>query len=111
MRESAPQTTFSRGYAETPGRPPRFRKPLTAGDRKAGYFHRLSVWQLEVSHTRVFSDPVWGRQFFEAVIRENLDLGRPDRVQLVFDRKIIFQPAGRRRRSLRHPTGAHHCPL
>jgi len=30
---------------------------------------------------------VRGREFFEAVIRENLDLGRPDRVQLVFDRK------------------------
>jgi hypothetical protein len=27
--------------------------------------------------------------FFEEVIRENLDLGRPDEVQLLFDRKII----------------------
>ena len=26
--------------------------------------------------------------FFEEVIRENLDLGRPDRVQLIFDRRI-----------------------
>lgn len=68
--------------------------PLTAQDRKAGYAHRLSVWQLEVSHTQVFSDPVQGREFFEAVIRENLDLGRPDRVQLVFDRKIIKTTPG-----------------
>ena len=69
--------------------------PLTAEDRKAGYYHRLSVWQVEVSHTQVFSDPVRGREFFEAVIRENLDLGRPDRVQLVFDRKIIKTTPGR----------------
>ena len=68
--------------------------PLTAADRKAGYSHRLSVWQLEASRTQVFDDPVQGREFFEAVIRENLDLGRPDRVQLVFDRKIIKTTPG-----------------
>jgi hypothetical protein len=52
------------------------------------------VWQLEVSRTQVFDDPVCGRQFLEAVIRENLDLGRPDRVQLIFDRKIIKSTPG-----------------
>lgn len=74
--------------------------PLTTEDRKAGYYHHLSVWQLEVSHTQVFSDPVRGREFFEAVIRENLDLGRPDRVQLVFDRKIIETTPGQFRTRL-----------
>ena len=68
--------------------------PLTAADRQAGYRHRLSVWQLEASRTQVFDDPVRGREFFEAVIRENLDLGRPDRVQLVFDRKITKATPG-----------------
>ena len=68
--------------------------PLTPEDRGAGYTWRLSVWQLEVSRTQVFSDPVHGRAFFEAVIRENLDLGRPDRVQLVFDRKVIKTTPG-----------------
>jgi hypothetical protein len=68
--------------------------PLTAADRQAGYAHRLSVWQLEVSRTQVFDDPIQGRAFFEAVIRENLDLGRPDRVQLVFERKIIKRTPG-----------------
>jgi hypothetical protein len=68
--------------------------PLTAADRQAGYRHRLSVWQVETSRTQVFDDPVRGREFFEAVIRENLDLGRPDRVQLVFDRKIIKTTPG-----------------
>ena len=33
--------------------------------------------------------PVSGRIFFEQLIRDNLDLGRPDRVSLIFDRKII----------------------
>lgn len=68
--------------------------PLNEQDRQAGYVHRLSVWQLEVSDTRIFSDPARGREFFEAVIRENLDMGRPDRVQLVFDRKVIKTTPG-----------------
>ncbi len=62
--------------------------PLTAEDRKAGYHHRLSIWQMEISRTQVFTRPVRGREFFEQVIRENLDLGRPDRVQLIFGRQV-----------------------
>jgi len=69
--------------------------PLNSNDRQAGYAHRLSVWQVEISRTQVFDDPERGREFFEAVIKENLDLGRPDRVQLVFDRKIISRTPGR----------------
>lgn len=69
--------------------------PLNSVDRQAGYAHRLSVWQVEISRTQVFDDPERGREFFEAVIKENLDLGRPDRVQLVFDRKIISRTPGR----------------
>jgi len=62
--------------------------PLTPTDQQAGYQHRLSIWQMEVSQTHVFTRPVRGREFFEQVIRENLDLGRPDRVQLVFGRRV-----------------------
>jgi hypothetical protein len=58
--------------------------PMTAPERAAGYDHRLSICQLEVSLTQVFDRPVQGRHFFEAVIRDNLDLGRPDRVRLLF---------------------------
>jgi hypothetical protein len=68
--------------------------PLTTDDRRAGYRPRLSIWQLEVSRTQVFQQPARGREFFEQVIRDNLDLGRPDRVQLVFDRKIIKTTPG-----------------
>jgi hypothetical protein len=62
--------------------------PMTAADRAAGYDHRLAINQLEVSLTQVFDRPVQGRHFFEAVIRENLDLGRPSRVRLLFPLRI-----------------------
>jgi hypothetical protein len=62
--------------------------PFTRGDRAAGHRYRLSIWQLEMSRTEVFDRPLAGRQFFEEVIRDNLDLGRPDRVQVIFDRRI-----------------------
>ena len=41
-----------------------------------------------MSLTQVFDQPVQGRHFFEAVIRENLDLGRPDRVGLLFPLRL-----------------------
>ncbi|MBI4495112.1 MAG: hypothetical protein HY690_20245 [Chloroflexi bacterium] len=63
--------------------------PLTATDRTAGFGHHLALWQLEVSLTQVFDQPVQGRHFFEELIRENLDLGRPDRVSLLFPTKLI----------------------
>ena len=62
--------------------------PMTIQDRAAGYSHRLAICQLEVSLTQVFDRPLQGRHFFEAVIRENLDLGRPDRVSLLFPLRL-----------------------
>jgi hypothetical protein len=69
--------------------------PFTEEDLRAGYFHRLSVWQLEVSLTQVFDRPLRGRQFFEEVIRDNLDQGRPDRIQWLFERKVTKRTPGR----------------
>lgn len=69
--------------------------PLTLADRTSGYDWELSMWQVEVSLTQVFDRPLRGRQFFEEVIRDNLDLGRPDRISLVFDRKITKATPGR----------------
>lgn len=63
--------------------PHRLPWPLTPAERAAGYDHRLAINQLDVSLTQVFDRPVQGHHFFEAVIRENLDLGRPDRVGLL----------------------------
>src|SRR5262245_23458793 len=61
---------------------------MTEKDRIAGYDHRLAICQVEVSLTQVFDRPLQGRHFFEAVIRENLDLGRPNRVGLLFPLKV-----------------------
>ena len=66
----------------------RLPQPLTAADRAAGYGHELSILQAEFSLTQVLDAPLTGRLFFEQVIRENLDLGRPDQVGLVFGRQI-----------------------
>jgi len=63
--------------------------PFTADDRAAGYRYQLSVLQAEFSLTQVLDRPASGRVFFEQVIRDNLDIGRPDRAGLVSDRKII----------------------
>jgi hypothetical protein len=69
--------------------------PLRAEDRKAGFDWALSIWQMEVSLTQIFDRPLRGREFFEEIIRDNLDLGRPDRVQLIFDRVVTKKTPGR----------------
>lgn len=68
--------------------------PLRPEDREAGYDWALSIWQMEVSLTQIFDRPLRGREFFEEIIRDNLDLGRPDRVQLVFDRVVTKKTPG-----------------
>ena len=68
--------------------------PLRAEDREAGYDWNLSIWQMEVSLTQIFDRPLKGREFFEEIIRDNLDLGRPDRVQLIFDRVVTKKTPG-----------------
>jgi hypothetical protein len=69
--------------------------PFTPDDREAGYRYDLSILQAEFSLTQVLDRPVEGRIFFEGVIRENLDLGRPDQVQLVFARRVTKRTPGR----------------
>jgi hypothetical protein len=43
----------------------------------------------------VLDRPQTGRIFFEEVIRDNLDLGRPDQVQLIFARRVTQRTPGR----------------
>jgi hypothetical protein len=62
--------------------------PFTRADRAAGYRYDLSILQAEFSLTQTLDRPLSGRVLFEEVIRENLDIGRPDQVGLVFDRRI-----------------------
>jgi hypothetical protein len=69
--------------------------PFTAADSQAGYCYELSILQAEFSLTQVLDRPLTGRIFFEQVIRDNLDLGRPDQVQLIFDRRVSRRTPGR----------------
>ena len=69
--------------------------PFSARDRAAGFRYDLSILQMEVSFTQVFDRPIHGREFFEEVIRDNLDIGRPDRVQLLFERRVTKKTPGR----------------
>jgi len=73
----------------------RLPRALTEADRAAGYDYELSILQAEFSLTQVLDAPLSGRLFFEQVIRENLDLGRPDQVALIFKRRITRRTPGR----------------
>jgi hypothetical protein len=68
--------------------------PFTAADRRAGYRYELSILQAEFSLTQVLDRAHSGRVFFEQLIRDNLDLGRPDKASLIFDRRVRLR--GRR---------------
>jgi hypothetical protein len=75
--------------------------PFAAAHRAAGYRYHLSILQSEFALTQVLDRPVTGRCFFEEVIRENLDIGRPDQMQLIFDRRVTRRtPGGFRTRVL-----------
>jgi hypothetical protein len=69
--------------------------PFTTADRAAGYRYTLSLLQVECSLTQVLDRPVQGRLLFEQIIREHLDLGRPDQVQLIFERRVTARTPGR----------------
>lgn len=63
--------------------------PFTSADAAAGYRYELSVLQLEVGCTGVFDRPSHGRAFFEQVITDQLDLGRPEQLQLLLEHRIL----------------------
>src|SRR5262249_38301477 len=51
--------------------------PFPAKDRAAGFRYQLFIQQAEFARTQVFDRPLSGRLFFEQVLRDNIDLGRP----------------------------------
>ena len=86
------QVWFERWMARLP-------LPLTSADRDAGYWQELSMRQTETSRTLVFDDDCHARAFFEALLCENMDLGRPENVELLFRRgqrlgRPTLPPAG-----------------
>ena len=71
-------------------RPP----PFTAEDRAAGYGSDLSVLQVACALTQVLDAPSTGRGCVEAVMREHRDLGRPDQVPRIFERRVPTRTPG-----------------
>jgi hypothetical protein len=69
--------------------------PFPTADRAAGYDYNLSVLQVELALTQVFDRPLTGRQFFEQIIKDNVTLGHPSQLQLIFDRRIMKTTPGR----------------
>jgi len=69
--------------------------PLTDHDRADGYWWELSMRQIETSRTIVFDAPRRARGFVEALVADNLDIGRPDTLELIFGRQIRSGPKRR----------------
>jgi hypothetical protein len=69
--------------------------PFRLTEQRAGYRYDVSMTQVEFALTQVVQRPVHGRIFFEEVIRENLDLGRPQNIQLIFDRRVTKRTPGK----------------
>jgi hypothetical protein len=68
--------------------------PLHRSDRAAGYWWELSMRQMEVSDTIVFDAPRRVRAFFEGTVADNLDIGRPDEIKLIFNRQVRKSTTG-----------------
>ncbi|MGH3923985.1 MAG: hypothetical protein ACRDTT_14140, partial [Pseudonocardiaceae bacterium] len=68
--------------------------PLTEADRAAGYWWDIAMRQVEVSRTLVFDEPRQARSFFEALLVDNLDAGRPEEMQIIFGRRVRTPPVG-----------------
>jgi hypothetical protein len=82
------------------------RLPLPFGrkDQLAGYWWETSMRQVEVSRTIVFDAPRRARSFFEALIGDNLDIGRPANVEIIFARRIRRDTPGTFRTAIDRPA-------
>ena len=58
--------------------------------------------QVETSRTLVFDAPRRARAFVEALVADNLDLGRPDNVELIFTGRRPGRPG----RPIKHTSRA-----
>jgi hypothetical protein len=86
--------------------------PFGPADQRAGYWQEISMRQVEVSRTLVLDAPRRARAFFEALIADNLDIGRPANVEIIFRRHIrrdtpaCSAPPSTALRSARTPAGS-----
>lgn len=74
---------------------PTLPSPFTVEDRRRGYGYQFAFRQLEISDTRVFDRPAAGRAWFERTLPDQLTLGRPDQVAIVFGRRVSRCTPGR----------------
>src|SRR5438034_3056012 len=82
------------------------RLPMPFGhkDQQAGYWWEISMRQVEVSRTLVLAAPRRARAFFEALIADNLDIGRPPNVEIIFARHIRRDTPGTFRTAIDRPV-------
>src|SRR6266567_7684217 len=78
--------------------------PFGPADQRAGYWWEISMRQVEVSRTLVFDAPRRARAFFEALIADNLDIGRPASVEIIFGRRIRRDTKGVFRTTIDRPV-------
>jgi hypothetical protein len=78
--------------------------PFGRKDQQAGYWWETSMRQVEVSRTIVLDAPRRARAFFEALIADNLDIGRPASVEIIFGRKIRRDTPGVFRTTIDRPV-------
>jgi hypothetical protein len=78
--------------------------PFGSRDRDAGYWWECSMRQVEVSRTIVFDETCRARCFFEALIADNLDLGRPENVEIIFGRRVRCDTPGTFRTAIDRPV-------
>jgi hypothetical protein len=62
--------------------------PFTRIDRLAGYWWQLSMRQVEVSRTIVLDAPRRARALFESLVADNIGIGRPAAVTVLFARRV-----------------------
>jgi hypothetical protein len=86
--------------------------PLTTADRDHGCWWQLAMRQVEISRTLVFDDPRRVRTVFEELLAGNMNLGRPEHVEVIFGSTVtrrtpggVLHPAAQSRRP------GHHQPV
>ena len=68
--------------------------PLTDADRDHGCWWQLAMRQVEVSRRLVFDDPRRVRAVFEELLAGNINLGRPEHVEVIFGSKVTRSTPG-----------------
>ena len=76
---------------------------FTEADRRAGYGYEMAFRRFEISDPWVFDRPQAGRMWFEGVIRDHLDVSRPDQIALIFHRRVNARTPGRFRTRFINP--------